>query len=347
MKKKLVAIGLILCMAFSLTGCMDMKVQDKISKDGTYTNTITSYIEKTAFVDFINRKAGSDNFETMEKSLLESDYTLQTIDGVEYYVSKPEVTKTTLKKFCKENQLDALNGQYQVWETGLYMNVAHMKDELGLEDSDISEGSLSESYEEDMKNLYEKSYIEYKVTFDYDVVKTDEKGVIDSADPKTVTWKMTYNEFFNCKVIEAYCQSGITVNGVAQGSTYKGTKKVKFTGATSATYNGKKVKSGAKYKKHGQHTIVLKAANGEQRTVSFFLDNKKPTIKGIKKNKTYKKGKYFTVSDKGSGVAAIRINGKKQSVDEFAYYLTKKGKNTIVVKDKVGNKTKIKVKVKK
>jgi len=211
----------------------------------------------------------------------------------------------------------------------------------------LTSGSLSPAYSADLNKLYENSFVEYKVTFDYDVVKTDSKGVIDAADPKTVTWKMSYNEFMNSSVLEAYCNSAISVSGVKQGASYKGTKTVNFTGATLATYKGKSVKSGAKYKKHGQHTIVLKAGNGEQRTVTFFIDKKKPVIKGIKNKKKYKKGKMFTVKDTDTGLASIKINGKKKSLNSANYMLNKKGTNTIVVKDKVGNQTKIKVKIKK
>ena len=344
MKKKLLIVGIITGLMFSLTGCINMKVQDKISKNGTYTSTATEYIDRAALVEYMNGSSATENLDEFEKGLVDGGYTLQTIDGKEYYVGKPEVNTTTIQKFAKKNQQNSVKGECQLWETGMYMNFGAVKKEMDL---NMTSGSLSTVYSSDLKKLYDNSFVEYTVTFDYDVVKTDSKGVIDVTDPKTVTWKMSYNDYMKSAVIEAYCNSSITVSGVKQGASYKGTKKVKFTGATSATYKGKTVKSGAKYKKHGQHTILLKADSGEQRTITFFIDKKKPVIKGIKNKKKYKKGKMFTVKDAGSGIASIKINGKKKSLISANYMLNKKGTNTIVVTDKVGNKTKVKVKIKK
>ena len=201
--------------------------------------------------------------------------------------------------------------------------------------------------EQEEKNILENSYLEYSVVFDYDIVKVDGNGTIDNQNPKKATWKFSLNNLNKAGTMEAYCKSDISVTGVKQGATYKKAPKVKFSGASSATYKGKKVKSGTKFKKHGQHTLILKAASGEQRTVTFFVDKKKPTIRGVKNKKTYKKAQYFTVYDKDSGVASVKINGKKRKVGEAYYELNKKGTYKIVVKDKVGNTTKVKVKIKK
>lgn len=339
MKKKLLTMGIVLSLVFSMTGCMDMTVEDKISNDGTYTVKETTSFAKEALQEYVTKlqeDGATTTYEECEKQMIESGYSLQTKeDGKEYFV-KEEVDSTTIVKEIKGSRLSNLDGSYQIWESGIKMNIKK-----------ANEGALTEESDESLADLYDNTHLEYRITFDREVEKTDAKGTIDSEDPKTAVWTMTYSEFLKMETMEAYCKSDITVSGVKQGATYKGTKKVKFTGAKTATYNGKKVKSGAKYKKTGQHTIILKAASGEQRTVSFFMDNTKPKIKGIKKNKKYKKGTTFTVSDKHSGIASVKINGKKQSSALLNYQLKKKGKNTITVKDNVGNVTKIKVTVKK
>ena len=342
--KRILALLIVAVLAFSLTGCMEEKVEEKISANGKCTRTMTVYIEKASVQDYVNHKMGSDYMAELEKSLKDEGYTIQTMEGKQYYVSKPETEKSTIAKQTKENQQSALKGEYRMWETGVYMNIKALSSSL-TDDSSWS-GLLGETEDKELTEIYNHSYINYSVEFDYNITKTDSKGVIDPANPKKVTWKMSFTDFTKTNVLEAYCHSGIKVSGVTQGATYKKARKVKFSGVKTATYKGKKIKSNKKFKKHGQHTIVLKAANGEQRTVSFFIDTKKPTISGIKNNKTYKKGKSFFVNDKDSGVASVTINGKKQTAGSTYFSLTKKGKNTITVKDRVGNKKTVKVKIK-
>lgn len=346
MKKRMLAAVLAVVLVFSLTGCMNFQVEEKISKKGAYTSSMVAYLERAAMVDYINRKLGSDNVSDVEKELRKEGYTLQTVDGKDYYVSKPEVEKSTIAKMAKKNQQDAVKGTYQMWETGLYMNIAAMAYDMQSSLGDILDDPTAEVSSKEEKEFLEKCYLEYSVEFDYDIVKTDKNGVIDSQNPKKATWKIQMDSLKSISVIEAYCKSDIQVSGVKQGATYKKAPKVKFSGVTSATYKGKKVKSGTRFKKNGQHTLILKAASGEQRTVTFFVDNKKPVIKGIKNKKTYKKAQLFMVSDSGSGVASVKINGKKKDPSDIYYELYKKGTNKIVVKDKVGNTTKIKVTLK-
>lgn len=344
--KRILSLMLALVVAFSLTGCMEETVEEKISANGKCTRTITAYIEKAAVEDYVKRKIGSDYMAEFEKQLTEEEgFTLQTLNGKQYYVSKPETEKTTIAKSAKENQQSALKGEYRMWETGLYMNIKALDISL-TDDSGFSELLGNSTDDRELLDIYNKSYITYSVVFDYNIVKTDSKGVIDPANPKKVTWKMSFTDFTKAEVLEAYCNSTIKVSGVTQGATYRKARKVKFSGVKKATYRGKTIKSSKKFKKHGQHTIVLKAANGEQRTVSFFIDTKKPTISGVKNNKSYKKGRSFFVNDKDSGVASVTINGKKQTAGSTYFSLTKKGKNKITVKDKVGNKKTITVTIK-
>lgn len=344
MKKKIMMVALVAALVCSLTGCVNLDLEEKIAKDGKITDTIVMYLEKDAVKDYVVRKMGSDRVADTEKELVKEGYSVQNIDGKEYYVSKPEVSHTTLVKQAKGNQSDTVKGGYEIWETGMRLNLGIVFDYLEL--SDYTEmSSLYELTESEMKDILGKSYVAYSVMFDYDIVKTDKNGVIDSQNPKKATWKIKMSDVSKAPIIEAYCKSDIKVSGITQNATYKKTKKVKFSGVKTATYKGKKIKSGAKFKKHGQHTLKLKAASGEQRTVTFFIDKKKPAIIGLKNNKTYKGTQYFAVEDQDSGVASVTVNGKKQKPEYGMYTVKKKGTNKIVVKDKVGNTKKIKIKI--
>ena len=77
-------------------------------------------------------------------------------------------------------------------------------------------------------------------------------------------------------------------------------------------------------------------------------DTKKPTVKGVKNNKTYKKSVKFKVSDK-SGIKKVTLNNKKIKVSKAkkGYTVKKKGKYTLKVWDKAGNVRTVKFKIKK
>ncbi|MDD6069539.1 MAG: hypothetical protein PUC12_01820 [Clostridiales bacterium] len=77
-------------------------------------------------------------------------------------------------------------------------------------------------------------------------------------------------------------------------------------------------------------------------------DTKKPTVKGVKNNKAYKKSVKFKVSDK-SGIKKVTLNKKKIKVSKAkkGYTVKKKGKYTMKVWDKAGNVRTVKFKIKK
>lgn len=347
MRKKMMAVWMAAVCIFTLSGCVKADLEEKVSKKGEITDTVILYMEKTAVVDYINRKMGSDRVAEFEKEWLQEGYSIQNIDGMDYYVTKPEVTKSNIVKMAKGNQKEMVKGNYQLWETGMRVDLKLVFDYLGLDSlEDVFPGM--EMTEKEKKDVLAKSFVKYNAVFDYDIIRTDKRGVIDSRDPKRAVWNIPLNKLDKAPVIEAYCKSDIKVRGVTQGVTYGKPKKLRFSGVKSAVYKGKKIKSGKVFKKHGQHSIILKAPSGEQRTVTFFIDKKKPKIEGIKNNKTYKKAQYFYASDANSGIASVKVNGKQKKADNYGrYLLKKKGTYRIAAKDNAGNKTKIKIKIKK
>lgn len=352
-RKRVLAGLLAMVLVFCLTGCMEIRMEDKISKNGTYTELMVMYLDKEAVVEYMKNSLGEEYVEYFNDLMEEQGFSLRTVDGKEYYASKPQTERSNIVKSSKNSQKQSVKGSIRIWETGVYMDIkALLGDVTGSLDSldslmmDGDDGLNDLAAKEEYRKMLAKSYIVYTISFDYDIVKTDKNGTINSANPRQASWKIPLDPSKQMPVIEAYCKSDIKVSGVTQGTTYRKAKKVKFQGADSATYKGKKVKSGTTFKKHGQHTLILKAASGEQRTVTFFIDKKKPVVRGVKNKKTYKKAKYIYIDDDDSGVASIKINGKKKDPSVSGFTIKKKGTNTIVVKDKVGNTTKIKVKIK-
>ena len=80
----------------------------------------------------------------------------------------------------------------------------------------------------------------------------------------------------------------------------------------------------------------IKAANATPK------DTKKPTVKGVKNKKTYKKAVKIKFSDV-SGIKKATLNGKKIKSGKK---VKKKGKYTLIIIDKAGNKIKIKFRIK-
>lgn len=127
-----------------------------------------------------------------------------------------------------------------------------------------------------------------------------------------------------------------------RSKSLKITYKDDYSGMKSAKLDGKSIKNKYKLKKEGKHTLVLTDQFGGKRTIKFVLDRTKPTV-NIKSGVTVKRGTKLVVKDKYSGVKTIKLNGKKVKNKSK---LTKKGKYTLVVKDKAGNTTKVKFSVK-
>ena len=144
-------------------------------------------------------------------------------------------------------------------------------------------------------------------------------------------------------------------SGVKNKKSYKKAVKLTLDNVKSgfASYKKNK-KSKAKVSEFGSGTVVYRATkqgtytvkvtykNGESQTIKFIIDKTKPTV-NVKADKKYKKGKKVTVKDGLSGIKKVTLNGKKCKTK---FKLKKKGKNTICVWDKAGNKRTIKVKVK-
>jgi hypothetical protein len=78
-------------------------------------------------------------------------------------------------------------------------------------------------------------------------------------------------------------------------------------------------------------------------------DTTKPTVSGVKNNKTYTKSVKFKVSDKQSGIKSVTLDGKKISVKkaQSGYTVSKKGSHALKVTDKSGNTKTVKFTIKK
>ena len=97
--------------------------------------------------------------------------------------------------------------------------------------------------------------------------------------------------------------------------------------------------------KDGKYTFTATDASGNQSSIRVTLDQTKPTIKGVKNNKTYKKKVTLKFKDK-NGIKKITINGKAIKKSIKSKTIRKRGSYTVKVTDKAGNQNKVKFKIK-
>lgn len=142
----------------------------------------------------------------------------------------------------------------------------------------------------------------------------------DTGERLETNYKKKVTLKFSDKVKLAY----VTVNGSNKGAI------------SSMTFN------------EGFYTVKAVDSAGNSTTVKFTVDKTKPKVTGIKNNKNYKKKVKIKISDKVSGLKTVTIDDKKVSVKKFkkGYTYKKKGKHTLIATDKVGNKTKVKFRIK-
>ena len=127
------------------------------------------------------------------------------------------------------------------------------------------------------------------------------------------------------------------VSGVKNNNTYKSSVTIKFfdgSGIKSAKFNGKTIKSGLKVTKAGTYKLDLYDTLGNRTKLTFRIDLKAPTVKGVSHNKAYKSTVRVYYSD-DLGIKSATINGKKY---KSGTKLTKSGKKTLVLTDVAGRK---------
>lgn len=345
--KKTVVLFMIILMACMLTGCFEAHISQKVTQNGKIIETSEVYINRKEYIDYMNNLVNATDTPAftekyLDKSMEESGYEIKEIDGMEYYVDERDdkQTKVSIAKWYKTNRSDTVKGCHQIWEKGFIMSPERLGEEIAeemqTEKYDKEEGVNSEA-------MLKSCYLVYSVEFDSDIVSADEKAVIDPENPKKAVWRIRFDKIDKDLKLYALCSSDIQISGVIQGNSYKKPVSLHYDGAVSAVYNGREIANDKTFAKHGQHTVLLKSAAGEQRTVTFFIDKKKPEVKGISNNKTYKKRVVFKVKDKDSGIAFTAIDGKKQDVNAKSYEINKKGRHHIKIKDNAGNVKKLTV----
>jgi len=180
----------------------------------------------------------------------------------------------------------------------------------------------------------------YRVTYPFKVAKSN--GQIQP-DGYTVLYDI--KKMQKKKISRAYALSAsafknadnITVKGVTNKKAYKKPMTVKVSSkgvVASFKVNGKAQTGNSFYaSKDGKNKVTATTATGKKKTVTFYVDRKKPTT-NIKNNKTYKKTVKITFKDSISGIKKATLNGKKIKSGKK---VKNNGTYTLKITDKAGN----------
>lgn len=343
--KKMGRMVVLLCMMMALTGCR-MYTDYVVNGDGTVT--------ATAMIAYTPAEAAL--LEDEERTEL----TLKTMeDGKEYYVTPKETEVASLDSF----NMDTMMLTEDIF---FYAHGADQKE------------TAADTAEDEM-------YLQMSISLLSDIVETNANV---STDGKTAVFGYPGNKDGNWY---AYTQKGKEM--IARDKTapkMKGAKNKKYykempgsihfsdniavrqiqlngkvvTATQSTTMvNGEVTTKTVWYtdkkkdaSKNGKNVFKVTDLNGNTATFTIYIDNKKPVIKGVKNNKTYKNKVAIYVKD-AKKLSTVTINGKKQKVTNrqlvkkgkykgyYKYVVKKRGTNKIVVKDAAGNKASMKIRI--
>lgn len=221
----------------------------------------------------------------------------------------------------------------------------------------------SDSSSSDWDNLSLAESLQNELGFRIDFSITMPNSIIASngkVSGNTVTWDLASMSADGTMIADAgagYFTSDTTppvIKGVKNGALIR--KKTTITATDdvclqSISLNGKTLNGvrgvtlGNETFNDGKYTFTATDAAGNHSTVKVTVDQTKPTIKGAKNNKTYKKKVTLRFKDK-NGIKKITINGKTIKKTTKSKTLRKRGKYTVKVTDKAGNQNKIKFRIK-
>lgn len=297
----------------------DKIIQDSIASSGIiydYTETCLNVNGKTQINQILSDKEDGAAYSSLLKQLTVNQtitfpYKVKKTNGT---LSNDGYTVTFNDAQCKSGQLYAYT-------------------EMDFSLSGITEGGISP------KN---------RLTFTKDItVKEGTKNIANNATLSDGSHMLTAKKGEVQKSIYTIVDTkGPVFDGIKNKKYYKSVFALasdKTTSIQSITVDKKDNKDSYIFvTKTGKHTVIAKDLAGNTSKCTFYVDRKKPSIKGAKNGKTYRKAVKIKCKD-NMKLKSVKVNGKKKKT---SFKLKKKGKYTIIAQDKAGNKTKIKIRIK-
>lgn len=284
MKTKFLAMMLVVVLAF--TGCMKMDATVKINPDGSSNMTVTMLMDKQAILDAVAEMNGAAMTEAeiaeYDKSMVEQGYTIETVDGKEYY----KVSESQNFKAGEITASLAADGT----EACITADTVYIKYENGEAASGSEDMAEMQAYVEQMGAEMSLEDIEYNMSFEFANPIVSTNGTIDPENPNKVTFSIS---MVDSTSVFATTKSGVTESTVK--SEIKKTSKIdapkikklkadkvkKNAKKATATLTFKKVKGAEEYQiQYGLKKNFKKATEVTTKKLTYKLKN-------LKKGKKY------------------------------------------------------------
>ena len=225
-------------------------------------------------------------------------------------------------------------------------------EEDGMDSISDSLGSILGENEEFMNLLTDElKSMDVQMTIVFPYTVTDTNGTLQE-DGKTVIWnaKQLADQESVSRIYALFgeqdSKKAPKYNGVKNGKCYNTVVTLNVNSENLLDYvtvNGKKYETDyLSISSEGSYKVVAVDKNNGKSTIKFQIDTTKPTVKGVKNGKTYKKAVVVKFSDKGSGMKKATLNGKKVSSGKT---ITAKGSYTMKLTDRAGNSKTVRFKI--
>lgn len=340
MKKiKLLLTGCILILCFALGGCMRMESSFVVNEDDSVTVGMCFAFNK-AEADVKMEEMAAEMGDMNPQDIL-SEFTIEKYNDVEYYVYEDAQAYT-------QKELSDMYPTYIINKDKFYVYSTPdaIMDESG---AGGSTGADSETQEIEQLlgelglTLEDIEYIGLSVKLPSKVEKTN--GEIQE-DGQTVIWDYTEKIQENLTELELFAYTSADGDPAADKQTVLAQLKAWQDSMVKPTIQPTKRPPCG----NTQQTVLPTPTPNNR----VKADKTAPVIKGIKKNKAYKKKVTVFVKD-NQKLKKVTVNGKKAKIKKVkkgkykGYYkliVKGKGKKTIIAYDQAGNKKKIKIRIK-
>lgn len=326
MKQKFLTVLLITMIMFVLSGCVHAEQAITVSSDEKITVAVKQSYEKAATDEALNEIFASDENTLMPDELntikeILNTYPVETVDGVECYIIEDSMTYTAEEFVQNFPTMIATKDKFYCY--------------FGIDDTVGEDFSDLASDDEISEYLPNPEDISFKVTLPSPIVHTN--GTVPDEDNHTASWSLSTDTFKKNDDLYAY-----TANDPANREADRATVEEQIKAATSIPSPTPNV------------TQTSTPTVTDSPTTTESKDKKAPTIKGIKKNKTYKKKVTVYVRDNVK-LQKVTVNGKKVALTKvksgkykgyYKFTVKKKGKKKIVAIDTSKNKKTITIKIK-
>lgn len=339
-KNRTVVLGILCIMAFVLGGCVRIESSFVVDQDNTVTVGVEQAYHKGKTDARLSEEEGMGPQEIEE---MMSDFEVKTIQGEDYYTIQESQALT-------EQELEENYPEYIINKDKFYTYGTTEDEPVVGEDilSSLMEMGLSP---EDLE------HIAIRIKLPSEVVKTN--GTLQE-DKQTVVWDLTASLFSETE--NAYQELyAYTANDPGDPAADRLTIE-KQTADPFASYhpgNQFPTPSTVPSVQPTEKPVLPPSASPAQKNKVTPAKGKKadyqpPVIKGVKKNKSYKKRVTIYVKD-NKQIKKVTLNGKKVTLKKISkgryqgYYkfvVKKKGNYKVSAYDTSGNKRTIKFQVK-